>query len=183
MTDLRLRPLTLSLACDLVPLRNDPEVQTHLRNQGMVDEEQQITWWNWVKSHRQDVRMFTVKHDIGGVRDDALTEPYGWQLIGCAGLTTIDWQNRRAELSVYTVPPTHEIDAAHLILHHAFDDLGLHRVEAETLTDRRSRLCTDLGFSCEGSRRHAYWRSGAFVDSERWGLLATDYCPAKREAR
>ena len=182
MTDLRLRPLTLALACDLIPLRNDPEVQPHLRNQDIVDEDQQIDWWNWVKTHRQDVRMFVVGsalHTVPvGVDENGRIVALGdskSQLIGCVGLTTIDWQNRRAELSVYTVPQTYEIEAAHLILRHAFNDLGLHKIEAETLTERRFTLCADLGFSCEGSRRHAYWRAGEFINSTRWGLLAEDW--------
>ena len=176
MTDLRLARLTLERAMKLIALRNDPEVQTHLRNQDMVGEDQQIEWWNWLKNHRQqDVRMFAVQKGNIAVRPSSDDPIEQWQLLGCAGLTTIDWQNRRAELSVYTVPQTYEIEAAHLILRHAFNDLGLHKIEAETLTERRFTLCADLGFSCEGSRRHAYWRAGQFIDSTRWGLLAKDW--------
>lgn len=189
MTDLRLRPLTLALACDLIPLRNDPEVQTHLRNPGMVDGDQQIDWWNWIKSHRQGVRMLAVGFASDTVPvgftengDIVALEDFKPRLLGCAGLTSIDWQNRRAELSVYTVPATYEIEAARLILGHAFTDLGLHKIEAETLTNRRYVLCEELGFSCEGSRDHAYWRAGEFINSTRWGLLAADYSPTEPEA-
>ena len=168
---LRLAPLTLDLALSLAPLRNKSQVQEHLRNPGTVNEYDQRTWCEHLTKHHNNVRMFVVEKPV--------TQ---WKLIGCAGLTTIDWQNRHAELSVYTVPPTYEIEAAHLILYHAFSTLGLHRVEAETLTNRRYILCEELGFTCEGSRRHAYWRAGEFIDSTQWGLLAVDYSPTEPEA-
>jgi RimJ/RimL family protein N-acetyltransferase len=143
----------------------------HVRNPGIVTEDQQAQWWAWLTKDSDKVRMFSVE-----------LYDHMWILIGCVGLTTIDWQNRRAELSVYTVPPKYEVAAAGLILRHAFNDLGLHKIEAETLTDRRFTLCGDLGFSCEGSRRHAYWRAGEFINATRWGLLADDYTPTELEA-
>lgn len=175
MTDIRLAPLTVELALDLGPLRNTPEVQVHLRNQGIVSHYHQYDWWRRLEISQDTTRMFAVEHDIGGERDDATGKPYGWQLIGCAGLTTIDWQNRRAELSLYTVPSEHELAAGRLILAHAFNDLGLHRVEAETITTKRYKLCTRLGFNVEGVRADAYWRHGTFVDSTCWGLIAEDW--------
>ena len=165
MTDLRLAPLTLDAVFELIPLRNNPDVQVHLRNPGLVTADGQRRWYGWLGVPDGAVRMFGVE----------CTEPdETWSLIGCAGLTGIDWQNRRAELSVYTVPPTHELEAARLVLRHAFLTLGLHRVEAETLTGRRYNLCKELGFTNEGIRRGGYWRDGFFIDAVRWGRLADD---------
>ena len=170
--DLRLTPLTLDtldLAIELIPLRNNSEVQVHLRNPGLVTVGGQRRWCRQLSLDGAPLRMFAVRRDTG--LNPEIGEDY--ETIGCVGLTGIDWQSRRAELSVYTVPSTYELEAARLILRHAFRVLGLHRVEAETLTERRFTLCADLGFSCEGSRRHAYWRD-SFVDTTRWGLLADD---------
>lgn len=170
MTDIRLVPLTLEDAYNLIPLRNDPEVQEHLRHPDIVGRFQQEQWWEYVQVH----------HNTNWMRKIQIKEhTINWLIAGCGGLTDIDWINRRAELSVYTVPPNYELRAAHLILHHGFNDLGLHRIEAETLTGGRERLVQDLGFTCEGRRRDSYWRNGQFITSARWGLIAENYIPMK----
>ena len=166
MTDeIRLAPLTLEDAVKLGPLRNDPEVQSHVRNQGLVSATDQIWWWKTLAKRGGEILMLAVEQDYG---EDNLTFdlPWGWQLIGCAGLTGINSLNRCAEVSVYTVPSEHELDAARLIIKYGFEELGLHRIEAETLTVRRGGLCQDLGFQLEGRHSQRYWREGRWIDSE-----------------
>lgn len=172
---IRFRPIDLTTAYALAPLRNQPEVQEHLRNQGLVTRESQSEWFQWLMDHKKEQLMLAIEHDVGGVRDDALDTPYGWQLVGCGGMTWISWPDRRAELSVYTYPQALELEAARLLVDHGFRALGLNRIEAETLTPGRAKLVADLGFLNEGTRFDAYWRDGGFVDATRWGLLASDW--------
>ena len=156
-----LAPISRADLSTLQRFRNSPEVYEHVRERRLLTMEDMQRWWEMLAADRgQTVRMFAVKNKE--------------TVIGCAGLTSIDWINSRAELSVYTVPSKHEIDAARLLIAHAFDVLGLHRIEAETITQGRADLCKALEFVCEGSRSESYWRGGEFVDSLRWGLLARE---------
>ena len=156
-----LAPISRADLSTLQRFRNLPEVYEHVRERRLLTMEDMEKWWEMLAADRgQTVRMFAVKNKE--------------TVIGCAGLTSIDWINRRAELSVYTVPSKHEREAVLLVLSHAFRDLGLYRIEAETITHKRADLCKALGFTCEGSRSQSYWRDGKFVDSMHWGLLAGD---------
>lgn len=173
-----LAPISRNDLPTLQRFRNLPEVYEHVRERRLLTMEDMEKWWEMLAVDRgQTVRMFAVKipsaHDLGGTWPDG-QPALAFDLIGCAGLTSIDWINRRAELSVYTVPSEHEIEAARLVIAHAFDVLGLHRVEAETITPKRAEFCATLCFTCEGSRLQSYWRNGKFVDSLHWGLLAGD---------
>ena len=173
-----LAPISRNDLSTLQRFRNSPEVYEHVRERRLLTTADMEQWLEMLAADRgQTVRMFAVKipatYDLGGIGPGG--ELVGaFDLIGCAGLTSIDWINRRAELSVYTVPSEHEIEAARLVVAHAFDVLGLHRVEAETITHKRAELCKALGLTCEGSRSESYWRGGEFVDSLHWGLLAED---------
>ena len=174
-----LAPISCNDLSTLQRFLNSPEVYEHVRERRLLTMADMEKWWEMLAADGgQTVRMFAVKipsaHDLGATWPDGQPAP-AFDLIGCAGLTSIDWINRRAELSVYTVPSKHEIDAARLVITHAFGDLGLYRIEAETITQKRSDLCKALGFTCEGPRLKSYWRGGEFVDSLRWGVLADEW--------
>lgn len=169
--EIKLAPLDRDHLPTLQRFRNSPEVYGHVRERRLLTMADMEKWWEMLAADGgQTVRMFAVARDTG--LNPELGREY--DLLGCAGLTSIDWLNRRAELSVYTVPSEYEVEAARLVIAHAFRDLGLHRIEAETLTQKREDLCNTLCFTCEGSRPDAYWRDGKFVDSLRWGLHADD---------
>lgn len=157
--EIALGPLHHHYLLHLQGLRNSPAVYSHVRERRLLTMADMEKWWNMLAADEgRAVRMFAVK--------------CGEDIVGCAGLTSIDWINRRAELSVYTVPSEHEVEAAQLVIDHAFNNLGLHRIEAETITDKRAELCEALGFRPEGMRVRSYWRGGEFIDSRRWGLIA-----------
>ena len=159
--EITLAPLDHGDLATLQRFRNSPEVYEHVRQRRLLTMADMENWWEMLAADcGRTVRMFAIKAN--------------GTVIGCAGLTSIDWINRRAELSVYTVPSDHEAEAARLVISHAFLDLGLYRIEAETLTGRRFRLCKELGFTNEGIRRDGYWRDGRFSGAVRWGLLADE---------
>ena len=177
MTDtpkIRFHPIDLNTAWALAPLRNDPSVQEHVRNPGLLCDADQTEWHKWLVVNKT-CWMVAIECVNVSVRPSSDNLVEQWQLIGCGGLTTINWQSRSAELSVYTVPYTWEHEAARMIIKHAFNDLGLHRIEAETITTRRAELCIALGFQNEGASREKYWRNGGYVNADQWGLLRLEW--------
>ncbi|MEM1411018.1 MAG: GNAT family protein [Pseudomonadota bacterium] len=61
-----------------------------------------------------------------------------------------------------------------LVIHHAFQDLGLHRLEANIQPGNENsiRLVESLGFECEGYSPRFLRINGRWRDHERWALLA-----------
>lgn len=163
---IRFRPIDLTTARALAPLRNDPEVQEHVRNPGLLSDSDQTKWLEWLVVNRNTQRMVAI---------EACPPESTWRLVGCGGMTHISWIDRRAELSVYTVPDTWEHEAARMLLEWGFDELGLHRIEAETLTPGRAELCRTLGFERDGVRCKAYWRGAEYRSGLLWGLLADEW--------
>lgn len=103
------------------------------------------------------------------------------QLIGTTTLFRIDRPQGRAEIG-YALGSAHwgkglAQDAVALVLDHAFDTLGLRRVEADA--DPRNtgsmRLLQALGFRQEGLLRER-WRVGDEITDSAWhGLLAREW--------
>jgi ribosomal-protein-alanine N-acetyltransferase len=67
-------------------------------------------------------------------------------------------------------------EAVRLATRHAFDDLGLHRLEANIQPDnlRSIALVRRLGFRKEGFSPRYLRIAGAWRDHERWALLADE---------
>ena len=113
----QLVPLHRAQLGALMRWRNSPEVRQHVRERQYLTEDDQIAWYKWLQTEGRDqCHMFAVV--LGPAGGEIPNWPplpdYGnhkdyWALIGCAGLTGIDWLNRRAELSVYTMPAEWEL--------------------------------------------------------------------------
>jgi RimJ/RimL family protein N-acetyltransferase len=68
-------------------------------------------------------------------------------------------------------------EAQRRAIDYAFDDLGLHRLEADTHPDNAgsTRSLERLGFRPEGRLRERWLVGGRYSDSVLWGLLAEDW--------
>lgn len=68
-------------------------------------------------------------------------------------------------------------EAMALVLHHAFVNLGLHRVWAEAFAYNMAwkRLLDGWGFTRESRLRDYLFRDGRYWDKETYGLLDTEY--------
>ncbi len=158
---------------DLEPLRawrNQPHLRQFFREHREISAQMQRRWYDGTVLGDPNTRMFAVTDRDG-------------RLLGAAGICWIDWRNGSGDFSIYLgaddlyIDEAFAPDAAQLLLAYAFDDLGLNRVWAEIYhTDTaKQRLLPGLGFVLEGRHRQTTWKSGGFVDSLFWSVLAEDY--------
>ena len=68
-------------------------------------------------------------------------------------------------------------DAVSLVLHHAFAELGLHRVEANVQPENKPSIAVlrRNGFAKEGFSRRYLKINGRWRDHERWAILKEDW--------
>ena len=68
-------------------------------------------------------------------------------------------------------------EATELMVGHAFERLGLHRVALSVFefNPRAIRCYEKVGFRIEGRSREAVWRDGAFWDEVHMGILAGEW--------
>lgn len=102
-------------------------------------------------------------------------------LIGTCGLDHISKTHYKAEIG-YDLLPVYwgkgiMTAALGLLLQHAFEELGLNRIEA--VVDPGNKLSIQLlerlGFQREGMLRQAYFQKGKFVDEMLFSLLRGEY--------
>jgi RimJ/RimL family protein N-acetyltransferase len=101
--------------------------------------------------------------------------------IGNIALQSIDLVSRSAELSIMMGDRSFwgqgiGEEAGRLLVRHAFDALGLHRVACGTTADNEGmkKLALKLGMKEEGRRRSAAWKDGRWVDIVEYGVLAEE---------
>lgn len=94
--------------------------------------------------------------------------------IGHVVLTDLDTQARTAELGWIVITPEEQgngyaTDAGRLVLDHAFDDRGLHKVWAQVNADNTAsiRLLETLDFEREGVLRDQEYADGERIDVHR----------------
>ncbi|MFA5312966.1 MAG: GNAT family protein [Methanomassiliicoccales archaeon] len=73
------------------------------------------------------------------------------------------------------------MEALKALLYHGFEDLGLHRIEANPLAfnEASKNLLLRLGFKLEGTLRERVLFNGRFVDQMYYGLLRDDRAERK----
>jgi RimJ/RimL family protein N-acetyltransferase len=76
-------------------------------------------------------------------------------------------------------------EATKLVLGHAFDTVGLHRVELDVyaFNARAIHVYTKVGFVHEGTKRHALRWQGDWIDSHVMSILAQDWANAASRVR
>jgi len=103
------------------------------------------------------------------------------QVIGTVTLADIDRAHRRAGVGFALAQPAwgqgYATEAVTRLIEHAFEDLELHRLEADV--DPRNapslRLLQRLGFQREGLLRERYHLAGEIQDSVMLGLLRREW--------
>jgi RimJ/RimL family protein N-acetyltransferase len=135
--------------------RNDERYNQFFRQVGLITEIDQEDWLLKVQTN-PTIKMYAVMESI-------------FSCIGVCGLTSIDWINRKAELSCYTEgwKEKNEIAAINTIVDHGFRDLGLHRIWTETFETHglHLKILPEIGFQREGTLRQVYFKQGKWLDS------------------
>ncbi len=117
-------------------------------------------------------------------RDDAapftVVAVEGDEVAGEALLWSIDLHNRYAHVGIALLPSVHGrgygTETLRLLSHYAFDVLGLHRLQLETLADNAAMIASaeKAGYRLEGTQRESAWVLGEFADEVVMGLLASE---------
>lgn len=101
------------------------------------------------------------------------------EVVGCVSLRDI--RQDHAMLAYWSLPEHrgngYVVEAATVLLEHAFDAMGLHRVFAWAVaTNEASKAVLDrLGFTHEGTYREHVYVDGDYRDTEHFGLLADEW--------
>ena len=140
--------------------RNDPRVYLWCRQFAPLHWERHLEWISW-QAHDPRTEMFTVTK--------------GDRAVGCAGLTSIDYVNRRAEFSLWIHPEAHGrgfgLSALCNLLQFGFDGLGLNRVWGEAFKENPARrMFEKVGMEVEGVRRDFYYRDGVWTDAVLYSI-------------
>jgi RimJ/RimL family protein N-acetyltransferase len=104
------------------------------------------------------------------------------RLIGTCALSQLDADNGSALFHITIGEPDawghgYGTEATRLMLGHAFDALGLHRIALTVFAfnERAIRSYRSVGFVVEGRAREAIWRDGRWWDEISMSILAEDW--------
>jgi [ribosomal protein S5]-alanine N-acetyltransferase len=102
-------------------------------------------------------------------------------VMGTATLYQIDEQHRRAEIG-FALARSHwgsgfASEAVRAVIHFAFEEIGLHRIEADPDPANRTSiaLLEKQGFKYEGLLRERYFLNGQPMDAAYYGLLKREW--------
>ena len=158
---------------DLITLlewRNNPNFRKHYREYKELNFEQQEEWFQQMLKDRS-VLMFSII--------DPVAETWDKRLIGCCGLTYINWVSRTAEISLYIgkddlyLDDHYAPDAWRTLMRYGFNELGMNKlwVEAYEFDNKRIFLCDSFGFHRDGRLRQHTFKNGGYWDSLIFSLL------------
>lgn len=100
--------------------------------------------------------------------------------IGCAGLTDIDYINRRAEFSLYIGEAHQRKGYGRLALidlfNKGFNTLNLHLIWGETFDgNHAAKMFESIGMTKEGRRRDFYYRQGKYIGATLYSITRDEW--------
>jgi ribosomal-protein-serine acetyltransferase len=148
-------------------------------------------WMQWVAAQTpqrtlERIRENRAQHEAGNGFNGAIVD--AGRIVGVAGMQPIDWANSAVELGYWLAREAEGAGlmaaAVRALTDHAFDDLGLRRVQVCTAVhNERSRaLVQRLGFEFEGVARQHYRLGDEWHDDAIYAMVAPDRA-RDREAR
>lgn len=145
--------------------RNDPRIMRWTRQSDIINEQEQMTWYNSLKIDKSK-RMYMIRS--GGLP------------IGVCGFTSIDMQNQRAEFSLYIEPYSqkkgHATAALKTLFKHGFHNLNFNLIWGETFDKNPAeKLFKKIGMKLEGTRRCFYFKNGKYIDAHIYSLLRSEW--------
>lgn len=125
---------------------------------------------------------YATRNELPDRLDLAIADATTDTCLGEVVLNELDAHNRACNFRISLTGP--ELfgqglgtEATRLMLHHAFETVGLHRVGLEVydFNPRARRAYEKSGFVTEGVRRQALWWEGAWYDAILMSLLAPEW--------
>ena len=105
------------------------------------------------------------------------------EVIGCCGLTYINWKEGHGEVSIYIGDQKwqekgYATDVLQLLLNYGFCELRLHRIYAIIFgyNEASIKFFEKNRFKLEGRHREARFWDGKFHDELVYGILDYEYC-------
>jgi len=149
------------------------------------DREHLRRWLPWVD--RTTEPEYTRKFIQGALEQFARNEGFsaaiwvGGRVAGGIGFHKLDWQYKNVEMG-YWISSEFErrgivTDASRALIHHAFTEWKLNRVEIRCATRnlRSAAIPKRLGFTLEGTLREAQLLSDGYHDLHVFGMLAKEW--------
>ena len=152
--------------------RNDPHLIAQLGAPfRYINSEVDIRWFDNYMNNRNNC-----------VRCAIIDSEYPDAILGLISLTGIDHMNQSAVLHIMIGDSQSQGKgmgsfAVREMLHHAFMNLNLHRVELKVLSQnsRAQHVYEKNGFVREGIVRKAVYKNGSFCDMYLYGILREDF--------
>ena len=157
---------------DLVKLRdwrNSPYIRAYTREYRPLNMLNQNRWLSSLLTDQTNIMFIIEKLDSS-------------EMIGCCGLTHINWKEGHGEVSIYIGEEKwqekgHASDALELLLNYGFCELRLHRIYAVIYeyNEPSIKFFERNGFKLEGRHREARFWDGKFHDELVYGILDYEY--------
>ena len=149
--------------------RNSPYIRAYTREYRPLNILNQKKWFESLFTDQSNI-MFAIKKK-GDV-----------EIIGCCGLTYINWKEGHGEISIYIGEEKwqekgYATDALQLLLKYGFGELRLHRIYAIIFeyNEASIKFFEKNGFVFEGRHREARFWDGKFHDELVYGMLDREY--------
>ena len=177
--EIRLRQIEEEDLPQLRDWRNAAWLRPYVREYRLLNMVNQREWFEHISTSR-NVEMFGIVVTADEYPDNPAITYERTRLAGVCVLTSINWVNRTAEVSLYVVPSAQRQGAGTEVLKKleeiAFSEFNLQRIWAEIyeFNEPSIELFERAGFQLEGTLRCHVFKLGIYFDSLMYGKLKHD---------
>jgi RimJ/RimL family protein N-acetyltransferase len=164
-----LRPVSVEDAPGLLELLADPESSRLTATRAEPDPEVARRWYATRGEHDDRLDLAIVENATG-------------TYVGEVVLNDLNVDNRSCGFRISLVGPRafgrgYGTEATRLVLRHAFETVGIHRVELDVypFNPRARHVYEKAGFVLEGTKREALFWDGEWFDAYVMAMLETDW--------
>jgi RimJ/RimL family protein N-acetyltransferase len=164
-----LRPVTVEDVPGLIEMLHDPEGNRLTGTHADFDPAVAENWYATRAEHEDRLDLAVVERATGAY-------------VGEVVLNELDADNRSCGFRISLLGPRafgrgYGTEATRLVLAHAFDAVGINRVELEVydFNPRARHVYEKVGFVHEGTKRQALLWDGEWVDAHLMAILASDW--------
>lgn len=168
-----LRPVTAEDAPGLLELLADPESTRLTATRAELDREAAERWYATRADHDDRLDLAIVENETG-------------TYVGEVVLNDLHAENRSCGFRISLVGGRvfgrgYGTEATRLVLRHAFETVGIHRVELDVyaFNPRARHVYEKVGFVLEGTKRDALFWDGEWIDAFVMAMLESDWRAAR----